>query len=366
MSESTDHGWGPLLERVCRERLVTPVFQPIVDLARGVVCGYEGLSRFPGPRELGGPEGWFAAAAWHGYSGRLEAQALTAILDHRETLPPNAFLSVNLSPGGVRAPEVREALSASDDLSGVVFEITEQSPVEDYDALERVLSGLRTRGAMIAVDDIGTGYANFSHLLALRPQFVKLDRKLVAGVDHDTSLGAAVSAIGAFAGELDAWLIAEGVETEAELDRLVELRVPLVQGYLLGRPEPGMGAIPPALADRLRRRRALRRAGELTALAQLAPAVRTAPDLVDQITVLVDDLQRPLEVFAPEGGRRLHRYAAMCVQPHDDLAAVALRATSRAAEHQYAPLCLCDDLGRLTGVISIAKLLEALARGLST
>jgi EAL domain-containing protein (putative c-di-GMP-specific phosphodiesterase class I) len=366
MREATDHDWSVLLERACRERLVRPVFQPIVDLARGVVCGYEGLSRFPGPVELGGPEAWFAAAAWHGYSGRLEAQALSAILGHRGTLPPNAFLSANLSPGAVRAPEVREVLSARDDLTGVVFEITEQTPVEDYDALEEVLSALRARGAMIAVDDIGTGYASFSHLLALRPQFVKLDRRLVAGVDDDASLGAAVSAIGAFAGELDAWLIAEGVETEAELDRLVELGVPLVQGYLLGRPEPGMGTVPTALADRLRQRRALGRAGHLASLVQPAPAVRAAPDLVDRITVLVDDSQRPLEVFVPEGGRRLRRYAAMCVQPHDDIAAVSLRATSRVAEHLYAPLCVCDDLGRLSGVISIARLLEALARGFST
>jgi EAL domain-containing protein (putative c-di-GMP-specific phosphodiesterase class I) len=338
------------------------VFQPIVDLARGVVCGYEGLARFPGPADLGGPEVWFTAAAWHGYSGRLEAQALTAILDRRGDLPPNTFLSINLSPSAVHSPDVREALSAAHELSGVVFEITEQTPVEDYDALDNVLSDLRGRGAMVAVDDTGAGYASLSHLLALRPQFVKLDRKLVAGVDHDASRSAAVAAIGAFAGELDAWLVAEGVETADELERLVELGVPLVQGYFLGRPSPTMNDVAAAASVLLHECHARKRGGRLAALARPAPTVRAAPDIVDQTTVLVDDTGRPVELFAPEGGRRLHRYGVMCVQPHDDISATALRATARAIEHRYAPLCLCDDLGRLTGVITIDRLLEALAR----
>jgi EAL domain-containing protein (putative c-di-GMP-specific phosphodiesterase class I) len=366
MLKATDRDWEQLLDRACRERLISPVFQPIVDIARGVVCGYEGLSRFPGGIDLGGPEAWFAAAAWHGYSGRIEAQAVTAILNHRGELPSNAFLSVNLSPGALHAPEVREALSATHELSGVVFEITEQTPVEDYEALDEVLADLRARGAMIAVDDTGAGYASLSHLLALRPQFVKLDRKLVTGVDHDASRAAAVAAIGAFAGELDAWLIAEGVETADELVRLTELSVPLVQGYFLGRPAPTMQGVAATAALHLSERHARQGAGRLAALARPAPVVRAAPNIVAQITVLVDDAGRPLELFAPEGGRRLQRYAAMCVQPHDDISATALRATARASEHRYAPLCLCDDLGRLTGVITIARLLEALARGTGT
>jgi EAL domain-containing protein (putative c-di-GMP-specific phosphodiesterase class I) len=362
MLDVADRDWSELLEQTCRDALVTPVFQPIVDVARGVVCGYEGLSRFAGPPDLGGPEAWFAAAAWHGYSGRLEALALTAMLDRRHELPRNAFLSVNLSPGALSTSEVIDALAAEDDLSGVVLEITEQTPVEDYAALGEVLEDLRARGGMIAVDDAGAGYSSLRHLLSLRPQFVKLDRSLVTGVDRDPSRAAAVAAIGAFASELDAWLVAEGVESNAELDRLIELSVPLVQGYLLGRPAPEMQDVPPALAAHLRDRHGLRRTGSLAALAQPAPAVRTVPEIVAQITVLVDDVGRPEQVFVPEGARRLHRHAAMCVQPHDDLSAVALRATARAAEHHYAPICLCDDFGRLTGVITVAALLEAFAR----
>ncbi|MBV9818889.1 MAG: EAL domain-containing protein [Solirubrobacterales bacterium] len=362
MPELADKSWCGVLERVCRERLIAPAFQPIVDLARGVVCGYEGLSRFTVDVQLGGPDEWFAAAAWHGYAGRLEAVALEAILASRPELPPNAFLSLNLSPDALRAPEVAVVLGHAEDLAGVVIEITEQAPVEDYAALEQVLGGLRARGAMVAVDDTGSGYASLRHLLALQPQFVKLDRTLITGVDHDPRRSSAVAAIGAFAGQLDAWLIAEGVETHAELDRLLELGVPLAQGYLLGRPAPDMRRLPPELAARLREHHTLRRSGVLNALARPAPTMRRTPNLLDRLTVLVDEVDRPQQVLVPRGGRRLDRHPAMCVQPHDEIRDVALRAITRHDDHRYAPLCLCDDLGRLAGVITIASLLENLAR----
>lgn len=362
MLEIADQTWPALLERTCRENLISPVFQPIVDISRGVVCGYEGLSRIQGVPGTGGPQEWFAAAALHGYAGRLEAVALAALLGQRHELPDNCFLSVNLSPDSVLASEVIAMLSGIDDLSGVVFEITEQSPVEDYAALTEALSSLRSRGAMVAVDDTGSGYASLSHLLALRPQFVKLDRALVAGLDRDPHRAAAVAAIGAFAGELDAWLVAEGVEHEAELARLIELGVPLVQGFLLGRPDSEMRQLPSAISARLSERRDFSRASELGGLARPAPHVRRTPEIVAETTVLVDDHARPVNVFVPAGGRRADRHAAMCVHAGDDVRDVALRAAARRSEDRYGPICLCDDLGALAGVISIESLLETLAR----
>jgi EAL domain-containing protein (putative c-di-GMP-specific phosphodiesterase class I) len=358
----TDRIWPVLLERTCCEGLITPVFQPIVDLSRGVVCGFEGLSRIHGPPEAGGPQEWFSAAGLHGYAGRLEATALKALLDRRPELPANCFLTVNLSPDSVLAPEVQAVFSAHRDLAGVVLEITEQTPVEDYAALSEALSALRSKGVMVAVDDAGSGYASLAHLLALRPQFVKLDRALVAGLDRDPHRAAAVRAIGAFAGELDAWLVAEGVEHESELERLIELGVPLVQGFLLGRPLPEMRQLPSAMSSRLRQRRDLRRTSELSGLARPAPRALKAPEIVAETTVLVDASGRPEYVFVAAGGKRTNRHAAMCVNAGDAIRDVALRATARQSEDRYGPICLCDDLGRLTGVISIESLLESLAR----
>jgi EAL domain-containing protein (putative c-di-GMP-specific phosphodiesterase class I) len=358
----TDRSWAALLERACGDRLISAVFQPIVDTARGVVCGYEALSRFhaSGPSS---PQEWFSAAALHGYSGRLEAAALETILGHRDALPQNCFLSINLSPDGLVAPEVQAVLGAQDDLARIVVEITEQTPVEDYAGTSAILDAMRARGALVAVDDTGAGYASLRHLLDLRPNLVKLDRSLVTGVDADPARASAVAAIGAFAGELDAWLLAEGVETDAELERLLDLGVPLVQGYLLGRPGPEMGGIDPRLALRLRTRRGVLRHQPLLGLARPAPTVRSAPDLVAACTVIVDQHERPLEVVVPgNDGRRASRYPAMGVQPHDDLVDVALRATARPTEERFAPLCLCDELGRVQGLIPVDALLESLGR----
>ena len=129
------------------------------------------------------------------------------------------------------------------DLRGVVIEITEQTAVACYDALVTALAPARAAGALLAVDDAGAGFASLKHITVLRPDFVKVDRDLIAGIDTDETKAAVVEALGMFTSRLDAWLIAEGVETIAELDRLLSLRVPLVQGYGLGRPRPAW--VPP-------------------------------------------------------------------------------------------------------------------------
>lgn len=356
MDELGEPLWPALLERVCDGRELEVAFQPIVDLARGIVCGYEGLARF----HSGGPQEWFGAAAWYGYAPRLEALALAAILRRREELPDDCFLSVNLSPLGLLCPEVRDLLRDGVDLQGLVIEVTEQAPVEDYQELGRELDRLRVHGAVIAVDDVGAGYAGLRHLIALRPQFVKLDRALVAGVDADGHQAAAVSAIGALAGELDAWLIAEGVERVEELSELCDLEVPLAQGFLLGRPRDVMFGMDWRAKNLLRARR--RDKGGLGELARPAPAVRVRPEIVAEPTVLVDEHRRPREVIVPAGGRRVAQHPAMCVQGEEDLREVALRAVARPSADRVGPLCLCDELGRFSGLIGVERMLEALAR----
>ena len=87
---------------------------------------------------------------------------------------------------------------------------------------------------MIAVDDTGAGYAGLHHLISVRPEIIKLDRTLVAGIDTDRPRRALVEMFGSFANRFDAWVLAEGVETAAELATLRRIGVPLAQGFLLG------------------------------------------------------------------------------------------------------------------------------------
>ncbi len=231
--------------RACRGSGVLRMdFQPIIDTARGTVVGYESLARFSGPPHAT-PDRWFAVARAAGVGAELEARALRTALDARSALPPNCFLSVNVGPDALLAAPVAAVFAAAGDLRGVVVEITEQAAVTCYDALITAIAPVRAAGALLAVDDAGAGFASLKHITVLRPDFVKVDRDLVAGIDTDETKAAVVEALGMFTSRLDAWLIAEGVETTAELDRLLSLRVPLVQGYGLGRPGPVMGAARP-------------------------------------------------------------------------------------------------------------------------
>jgi EAL domain-containing protein (putative c-di-GMP-specific phosphodiesterase class I) len=255
---------------------VRPVFQPLVDLARGVVCGWEMLARFDHPLAAAPPE-WFAAAARLGVAGRLEAVLVEAGLAARAALPANCFVTINVTPAALTTPEVRSALAGPRDLGGVVVEITEQAAVDDYEPIGRVLDDLRARGAAVAVDDAGAGYASLSHIVTLRPQFVKLDRGLVADLDRDEAKVAVIEAFGSFANRIDAWIVAEGVERTAELDVLLQLGVPLAQGYGLARPGPLLAGIDAGVAAHIRARGALGEGRErILALVERVAAVDAA------------------------------------------------------------------------------------------
>ena len=342
-------------------------FQPIVDTARGTVAGYEALARFPGSAGIR-PDHWFAAAYAAGVGAELEAQALRAALSARPALPPDCFLTVNVGPDAVGSAPVAAVLAEEGDLRGVVVELTEQAEVTDYDALLRALAPVRAAGALLAVDDAGAGFASLKHITVLRPDFVKVDRDLVAGVDVDETKAAVIEALGMFTSRIDAWLIAEGVETTAELDRLLSLRVPLVQGYGLGRPQPAMCGVDPAPVALCRRRSSVARHGALFDLAEQAPSVlrREAVPLAlarasgaDWVVVL-DEHDRPVDLV----DRRRRAHPPLRVLPAERLSDVARRVASRPAGERHAPVVLCDERARLVGLVPVERILDRLASAL--
>src|SRR4051794_37347234 len=238
----------------CRPLLSDPddltlVFQPIVDLAAATVAGYEALARFPG---TAGPDIWFAAAAEAGVAAELEALAIHKALAVIPSLPANTFLTVNVSPHLLGEAPIREALATRPDLHRVVVELTEHTPVHDLEMLRRQCDDLRMRGALIALDDAGSGYSGLQQLAALRPQVVKLDRALVSDADTDPVRVALAEMLGEFAGRIDAWLLAEGIETTAELAAFARLGVPLAQGWLLARPTRGFAPLTPEVTELIR------------------------------------------------------------------------------------------------------------------
>lgn len=218
--------------RVLEERSFHPVFQPVVELATGRVVGYEALTRFEdGSR----PDIRIDEARSVGLGTEMEEAFVEAALAVAPGLPPGCWLSTNFSPEALIGGSVARVLGRTD--RQVVVEITEHVEVESYPAVRRAVMRLGP-GVQIAVDDAGAGVASLRHILELKPDLVKLDIALVHDVDKDPARQALVAGLSHFAATTGTQLVAEGIETEAELDAVKALGITLGQGYHLGRPLP--------------------------------------------------------------------------------------------------------------------------------
>lgn len=211
----------------------TTHFQPITTIEGAGTVGYEALTRF---FDGSPPQLRFGQAAALGLTSELEEATLKGAVSLSHGLPDDAWVSLNVSPGIVTDRVLLSTLARAADRP-VVFEVTEQEAIDDYGA---VLDSVMAAGpdVRLAVDDAGAGHASLRHILRLRPTFVKLDMTLVRDIDRDPSREAMVAGLVHFGEATGSLLIAEGVEREGELDALRDLRVPLAQGYLFGRPAP--------------------------------------------------------------------------------------------------------------------------------
>ncbi len=347
-----------------RPGILSMNFQPIIDTARGTVVGYESLARFSGPPHVT-PDSWFALARAAGVGAELEARALQTALEARSALPPNCFLTVNVGPQALLSAPVAAVFAGAGDLRGVVVEITEQTAVGNYGALSDAIAPVRAAGALLAVDDAGAGFASLKHITVLRPDFVKVDRDLIAGIDTDETKAAVVEALGMFTSRLDSWLVAEGVETIAELDRLLSLRVPLAQGYGLGHPQPAMGPAHPDAVALCRRRRSAAAYGGFFDLAEQAPRITTpeaassvfAADPAVMWVAVVDEHDRPIKLIDRHG----NAHQPLNVLPAERLADVARRIAARPPGVRHAPVVLCDERARFLGLVTLERVLGRLA-----
>lgn len=211
------------------------VFQPICRAADRRPVGFEALSRFPTTIDAAG---WFAAATAAGMGGTLEIAAARNALAHAVHLPPEVFVSVNLSPSTLLTePTVIDMLTAAT-TSGraVVVEITETVAIDVTHAFDTVLSRLRAAGVAIALDDVGAGYAGLRQLLTVKPDMMKVDAFITRRIDVDPARQAIARSMVQYARSTGTTCVFEGVETPDELRVVIECGGELVQGFLLGRP----------------------------------------------------------------------------------------------------------------------------------
>jgi EAL domain-containing protein (putative c-di-GMP-specific phosphodiesterase class I) len=229
------------LDAALAEGSLSSVYQPIVDLSDRSVAGFEALTRFA-VRPWQPPAAWFAEAAQVRAGVEAELRAAAAALAVEDGWPDAPYLAINLSPEALLGAEL-DALLDGHALDRLVVEITEHEAVAEYERLARALAPLRARGLRVAIDDAGAGQSSFRHVVDLAPDIVKIDMSITRGIDTDRSRRALAAALTGFAREIGMAVVAEGLETKAELAVVCDLGIDAGQGFLLGRPMPCAEAI---------------------------------------------------------------------------------------------------------------------------
>ena len=208
-------------------------FQPVFDLLDCSIVSLEALARF-WTEPMRSPSVWFAEANEVGLGAELELAAIRSALQRIDEFPDGVALALNVSPVTALDPRFCELLLGL--AKRIVIEITEHAQVDDYDALAAALAPLRERGAQLAIDDVGAGFANLRHILRLAPDIVKLDLSLTQEISRDPARRALATSLVGFAGGVGARIVAEGISSDEDLTLLRALGVNYGQGFYLARP----------------------------------------------------------------------------------------------------------------------------------
>ena len=242
---ATDHKpaeLSGLVARVAETGAIRAVFQPIYDLTTGAPRGFEGLVR-PLPNSgFNDPGTMFAAAEATGRTAELDIACLNAVMEAASRLRLPGSLTVNLSPRTLEMDEfsihtfLRMIVRHGLDPRRIVLELTEREAVEDIDRLRSAVEACRVAGIRVAADDVGAGNAGLRLLSQLRFDIVKIDLSLVQGGSGQDQSLEIVRTLRDLADRWGALVVAEGIETAAQLEVVRSLGIGAGQGYLLGRP----------------------------------------------------------------------------------------------------------------------------------
>ncbi|WP_020210407.1 bifunctional diguanylate cyclase/phosphodiesterase [Gilvimarinus chinensis] len=230
------------LQDVIESDQLYPVFQPIINVINGSIAGFEALIRGPQGSGLERPDQLFSAAASSGLLARLEYTcrevACQAFMAQR--LPGQLFL--NMTPLSFTDSQYRDGVTMAIlrklklDPERVVFELTEKQPMEEYDLLSNACEHFQRQGFAVAIDDLGAGYAGLRIWSELNPDYVKIDRHFVTGIERSAVKREFVRFMLDIANRIGNKVIAEGIETAEEFKTLVSMGVEYMQGFYIARP----------------------------------------------------------------------------------------------------------------------------------
>lgn len=222
------------IEQIISDNDISIYFQPIFSLKNNKVAGFESLARFfTTPYKT--PDVWFKEAKKVGLNETLEMLAIKNAVTNIAKFNNSTYIAINCSPSHILSGALENTLQ-NIDCTRLVLEITEHSPISDYEKMRTALTPLRKRGLRLAIDDVGAGFSSFQHILELEADIIKLDISLTQNINTDDRKFLLAKALCGFAKAIDCTIVAEGIETEEELNSLRKLNVDSVQGYFIGRP----------------------------------------------------------------------------------------------------------------------------------
>lgn len=227
---------------ILAHKRITTVFQPILDFKNGSIFGWEALSRGPEGSSFHSPVVLFETAEQLGRLFALEKLCRESAIANIGKLETNQRLFLNIHPKTMSDPEftpgktleLMERAGLTPD--NVIFEITERHSVQEFGLFYRTLDHYRNQGFKVAVDDAGAGYAGLTTIAELQPEFIKLDKSLIAGIHKDPVKRALVETTVTFADKIGSQIIGEGVETKEQAVCLKDIGVHCGQGYFIARP----------------------------------------------------------------------------------------------------------------------------------
>lgn len=395
--------WDDLAD-ILQHRRITTLFQPLFDLADNGIYAYEALARGPEGSPLHLPDPLFTAAKQSEQLGALERLCQDCAIRRFEQLQLPGRLTINIDPMAlIDEGHAERHLSHLLTETGVgperiILELTEHSRIDRCAELKQAVRDCRDMGFSIAMDDLSAGYSNLRLLSDLEPDFVKLDKYFVSRLDIDAVARDFVRTIVSLARRVHCRVIAEGIETEAQLRHVRDLGIEYAQGYLLGRPtaqpssavpavlhETASPPVPPAtgIGDAPPDEQVASLdiqptpactpqtpAFEALSLFQADPKLRAVPVLEAGLAVGLLTRESILGAFALTFGHSLHRKshvekmmhdAPLTAQVADALSDISRRATARPHDLIYAPIIVFDG-DRYAGTASIHDLLEKITR----
>jgi len=239
-----------LFAQILKEERIDVVYQPIIQLKSANYFGFEALSRGPKGTMYESPVNLFHDAETFNCLYELEKLCHELAVKHAGPQLRDRYLFLNACPEILHASNHKRGRTRAIlqeygvDFSRVVLELTERTAIEDYNSFRETLNYYRNQGFLIAIDDAGAGYSSLQAIAELQPEFVKLDISLIHDINRDITKKALVETMIDFAYKINSQVIAEGIETNEELEILMDIGCNLAQGYLVGRPDQVIAAEP--------------------------------------------------------------------------------------------------------------------------